>query len=144
MRIRGQANKGNLTIGVHCLLIKRKTLMNCFFLNCRQHYAHRSGSCWGTSTSLTPAGKAGQQSETPSGQFLSPGYRRSRGIALLDLLLTNTDNIIGRGSRREVRIAGSLGCSAHALTDFMISKTVVWARSEVKTFNFKEKKTSPV
>lgn len=125
-------------IGVYYRLIKRRTLMNCSFLNYRKHYAYRSWSCWGTSTNLTPAGKAGQQ-RSPRGQFLNPGYRGTRGIALLDLLLTNTDNIIGRGSQGEVRIGGSLGCSAYALTDFMISKNMGWAKSKVKTFNFRKK-----
>ena len=41
----------------------------------------------------------------------------TRGEALLDLVLTNAEESI-----REVKIGGSLGCSDHALVEFVILK----------------------
>ncbi|KAK4831258.1 hypothetical protein QYF61_016728 [Mycteria americana] len=48
------------------------------------------------------------------------------GGALLDMLLTNTDELI-----REVKIGGSLGCSDHALVKF----TVLRDMAQVEVFN---------
>ena len=45
--------------------------------------------------------------------------RHSRGEALLDLVLTNAEEII-----KEVTIRGSLSCSNYALVEFVISRNV--------------------
>ena len=47
------------------------------------------------------------------------------GEALLDLILTNTEKSI-----REVKIGGSLGCSDHALVEFVILKNVGLAKKK--------------
>ncbi|GAB0204051.1 hypothetical protein GRJ2_002870700 [Grus japonensis] len=52
--------------------------------------------------------------------------------ALLDLLLTNTDELI-----REVKIGGSLGCSDHALVEFTILRDMGQVKSRVRTLNFR-------
>ncbi|KAK4810483.1 hypothetical protein QYF61_004263 [Mycteria americana] len=43
----------------------------------------------------------------------------TRGDVLLDLLLTNAEELLG-----EVKIGGSLGCSDHALVEFMILRDI--------------------
>ena len=50
---------------------------------------------------------------------------------LLDLLLTNAEEII-----KGVKVGGCLGCSDHALVEFVISRDVGLAKSGVKTLNF--------
>lgn len=50
---------------------------------------------------------------------------------LLDLVLTNTDELI-----KEVKTGGSLGCSDHALVEFVILRNMSLAKSKVRTPNF--------
>lgn len=57
--------------------------------------------------------------------------RPTRGEALLDLLLTNAEEII-----KDVNVEGSLGCSNHALVEFVISRDVGLAKGGVRTLNF--------
>ncbi|KAK4811192.1 hypothetical protein QYF61_019823 [Mycteria americana] len=57
----------------------------------------------------------------------------TRGDALLDLLLTNTEELI-----REVKIDGSLGCSDHALVEFTILRDMGQAKSILKTLNLRK------
>ena len=56
----------------------------------------------------------------------------TRGEALLDLVLTNAEE-----STREVKIGGSLGCSDHALVEFVILKNAGLAKSSVRTLCFR-------
>jgi len=51
----------------------------------------------------------------------------------MDLVLTNVEELI-----KEVRIGGSLGCSAHALVEFVILRNMGLAKSRVRTLNFKK------
>jgi len=51
----------------------------------------------------------------------------TRGEALLDLVLTNEEESI-----REVKIGGSLGCSNHALVEFVMLKNAGPAKSRAK------------
>ncbi|KAJ7415207.1 hypothetical protein BTVI_38929 [Pitangus sulphuratus] len=55
----------------------------------------------------------------------------NRGEALLNLVLTNADELT-----KGVKVGGSLGCSDHALVEFVISRSVNLVRSKVKTLNF--------
>ena len=57
----------------------------------------------------------------------------TRGEALLDLVLTNAEESI-----REVKIGGSLGCSDHALVEFVILKNAGLAKSRVTTLCFRK------
>eukprot|EP00076_Gallus_gallus_P031122 XP_015155904.2 uncharacterized protein LOC107055427 [Gallus gallus] len=57
--------------------------------------------------------------------------RPTRGEALLDLLLTNAEEII-----KDVNVGGSLGCSDHALVEFVISRDVDLAKGGVRTLSF--------
>ena len=57
--------------------------------------------------------------------------RPTRGEALLDLLLTNAEETI-----KGVNVGGSLGCSDHALVEFVISRDVCLAKGGVRTLNF--------
>ena len=57
--------------------------------------------------------------------------RPARGEVLLDLLLTNAEEII-----KGFKIGGSLGCSNHALVQFVTSRKTGLAQSEVRTLNF--------
>ena len=57
--------------------------------------------------------------------------RLTRCEALLDLLITNEEEII-----KGVKVGGSLGCSDHALVEFVISRNVGLVKSGVKTLNF--------
>ena len=50
---------------------------------------------------------------------------------MLDLLLTNTVQLIG-----DIRIGGCLGCSDHALVEFVILRNVGLAKSRVRILNF--------
>ena len=51
----------------------------------------------------------------------------TRGEALLDLVLSNEEESI-----REVKIGGSLGCSNHALVEFVMLKNAGPAKSRAK------------
>ena len=50
---------------------------------------------------------------------------QTRGEALLDLVLINTEESI-----REVKTGGSLGCSDHALVEFVILKNAGLAKKK--------------
>jgi len=52
---------------------------------------------------------------------------------ILDLLVTNTSELIC-----DVKIAGSLGCSHHALVEFSVLKDVGQVKSIVSTLNFRK------
>ena len=58
--------------------------------------------------------------------------RPTRGEALLDLLLTNAEEII-----KDVNVGGNLGCSDHALVEFVTSRNVSLAKSGVRTLNLR-------
>ena len=57
--------------------------------------------------------------------------RPTRGKVLLDLLLTNVKEII-----KGVNVGGSLGCSDHALAEFVILRDVGLTKGGVRTLNF--------
>lgn len=79
----------------------------------------RQLSCWcGISISQMSAGKATQLKKLLD-QVLD---RPNRGEVLLDLLLTNIEEII-----EEVKIGGSLGCSDCALVEFTVYRNMVLA-----------------
>lgn len=50
---------------------------------------------------------------------------------LFDLVLRNMEELI-----KEVKIGGILGCSDHALVEFVISRNMGLAKSQVRTLNF--------
>ena len=54
-------------------------------------------------------------------KYYRDSYSLTRGEALLDLLLTNVEEIING-----VKVGGSLGCSDHALVEFMIRGMWAW------------------
>ena len=56
----------------------------------------------------------------------------TRGEALLDLVLTNAEESI-----RHAKIGDSLGCSDHALVEFVISKNVGLAKSRARSLCFR-------
>ena len=62
----------------------------------------------------------------------------TRGDALLNLLLTN-----GNQFSKEIEIGGSLGCSDHALVEFVIPRNVGLSRSRVRTLNFRRANFQP-
>jgi len=51
---------------------------------------------------------------------------------LLDLVLSHAEEMV-----REVKVGGSVGCSSHALVEFVVSRNVGLAKSGVKTLNFR-------
>jgi len=57
--------------------------------------------------------------------------RPTRGETLLDLLLSNAEDMI-----KCVKVGGSLGCSGHALAEFIISRNGGLEKSAVRTLNF--------
>ena len=59
----------------------------------------------------------------------------TQGEALLDLMLTNEEESI-----RDVKIGGSLGCSDHALVEFVILKNAGLAKSKARTPCFRRAK----
>ena len=58
--------------------------------------------------------------------------RLTRDEVLLDLVLTSAEEII-----KDIKIGGSLGCSDHALVEFMPWRNVSLAKSGVRTLNFR-------
>ena len=58
--------------------------------------------------------------------------RPTRGEALLDLVLTNTEEII-----KDIKIGSSLGCSNCAVVQSVISRSAYLAKSGVRTLNFR-------
>ena len=90
--------------------------------------------CWDSDTA------GGRQSrrflEPVEGKFLVQVLDGlTRGEALLDLVLTNAEERI-----REVKTGGSLGCSDHALVEFVILKNVGLAKSRARTLCFRRAK----
>ncbi|KAJ7408459.1 hypothetical protein BTVI_59453 [Pitangus sulphuratus] len=57
----------------------------------------------------------------------------SRGETTLDLALTNADELI-----KKVKIGGCLGCSDHALDNFVVSRNRGLAKNKVRTMNFRK------
>lgn len=55
--------------------------------------------------------------------------KRTRWEVLLDMVLTITEELI-----KELKIGGTLGCSDHALVDFVILRR--WARQKVKSWSW--------
>jgi len=59
----------------------------------------------------------------------------TRGDVLLDLLVTNTGELIG-----DIKVGGSLGCSDHALVVFAVLRGMGQVKSKVRTLNFRKAK----
>ena len=57
----------------------------------------------------------------------------ARGEALLDLLFTSAEELIG-----EVKTGGSLGCSDHALVEFSILRDTGCVKSRVRTLKLRK------
>ena len=93
----------------------------------RRHGARRLLSCWGTSPTLTSAGKVAWQAIGNPGDswihsldtednFLSQVIdSHARGDAILDLLVTNASELIG-----DIKTGGSLGFSDHTLVELAV------------------------
>ena len=58
--------------------------------------------------------------------------RPTRGEALLDVVLTNTEEII-----KDIKIGSSLGCSNCAVVQSVISRSAYLAKSGVRTLIFR-------
>ena len=58
--------------------------------------------------------------------------RPNRGEELPDLAFTNAEEII-----KDIKIGCSLGCSEHALVEFVISRNMSLVKSRVRILNFK-------
>jgi len=103
----------------------------------RRIYAHSLSSCWGTSTTLTSAVKVAQRTrqsrrflEFIEDNFLSQVMDSpTRGDAILDLISDASELI------SDVKTGGSLGCSDHALVEFIVLRDIGKARSIVRTLN---------
>jgi len=50
-----------------------------------------------------------------------------------DLLVTNTSELIN-----DIKTGGSLGCSDHTLVEFIVLSDKSWAKSKVRTLNFRK------
>ncbi|PKU48868.1 rna-directed dna polymerase from mobile element jockey-like [Limosa lapponica baueri] len=61
--------------------------------------------------------------------------RPTREDAILDLLVTNTSELIS-----DIKIGGSLGCSDHSLVDFAVLRDMGKMKSEVRTPKFRNAK----
>ncbi|PKU49594.1 nedd4-binding protein 2-like 2 [Limosa lapponica baueri] len=59
----------------------------------------------------------------------------TRGDAILDLLVTNTSELISN-----IKIGGSLGCSDHAPVDFAVLRDMGQGNSKGRTLNFRKVK----
>ncbi|KAK4805648.1 hypothetical protein QYF61_022406 [Mycteria americana] len=59
----------------------------------------------------------------------------TRGDAILDLLVTNTSELIG-----DAKTGGSLGCNDHALVEFTVLRDMGQVKSEVRSLNFRKAK----
>jgi len=81
-------------------------------------------------------GNPGRLLECIKGNFLSQATDSpARGDVILDLLVTNTSQLIS-----DVRIRGSLGCSDHALVEFADLRDKGQPKSKVRTLNFMKAK----
>lgn len=67
--------------------------------------------------------------------FLVQVLDRPTSGEVLDQVLTNMEEII-----KEFKIRGSVGCSDHALTEFMISNITGLAKNGVRTLHFRVKR----
>jgi len=94
--------------------------------------------CWKSGTASCKQSR--RLSECVKDNFLiQVRDKLTRGEKLLDLFLTNTDELI-----RKVMIDGSLGCNEHALVEFMIFSDMGQGKSRVKTLNFRRVEFSVV
>ena len=59
----------------------------------------------------------------------------TRGDAILDLLLTSANELIG-----DIRIGGCLGCSKHAMIEFMLQRDMRQGKSKIRKLNFRKAK----
>ncbi|KAK4827894.1 hypothetical protein QYF61_022317 [Mycteria americana] len=57
----------------------------------------------------------------------------TRGDVILDLMVTNTSQLIG-----DIKTGGSLGCSDHALVEFAVLRDMGQAESKARTLNFRK------
>jgi len=57
--------------------------------------------------------------------------------AMLDLLLTNANELIG-----DIKIGGCLGCSDHAMVEFMPQRDMRQAKSKIRKPNYRKAKFS--
>ena len=58
--------------------------------------------------------------------------RTTKGEVLLEMILTNVEEVV-----KDTNMEGSLGCNNHTLTEFVSSRNMVQAKSEVRILNFK-------
>jgi len=92
-----------------------------FYIQPQEHHNSKCLSCWGTLTTQTSAGKVAVSCRQSTGllectedNFLSQVIDdHSRGNAILDLLLTNVNELIG-----DIGVGGCLDCSDHAMVEF--------------------------
>jgi len=97
--------------------------MKCSYFDSRKPYARMLWSCWGTpGTLVSPSTASCRQSrrllQCVEDNFLIQATDSlTRGEVLLDLLLTNMEELIG-----DEKIGGSLGCSSHALVEFSLEQ----------------------
>jgi len=71
-----------------------------------------------------------------TGQLSEPGNRQPHlGEAVLDLLLTNTVQLIG-----DIRIGGCLGCGGHAVVEFTLFRDIGQVNSKIRKLNFRKAK----
>jgi len=93
--------------------------------SCKQPHSHRPWFSWGTSTTLTLAGKTIQLGRcNPGGSYLCRKViddnflmqvveEPTRKGVLLDLVLTNKEGLV-----EDVKVGGRLGCSDHEMVEF--------------------------
>ena len=57
----------------------------------------------------------------------------TRGDAILDLLLTSANELIGN-----IRIGGCLGCSDHGMVEFILQREMRRAKNKIRMINFRK------
>ncbi|KAK4830768.1 hypothetical protein QYF61_013257 [Mycteria americana] len=90
--------------------------------------------CW--KSSMASCRQSRRLLECTEDNFLSQVIDSpTSGDAILELMVTNTSGLIS-----DVKIRGSLGCSDHALVEFVVLRDMGQVKSKVRTLNFRKEK----
>jgi len=88
--------------------------------------------CWKSST--VSCRQSRRLLECTEDKFLNQARESpTRADVILDLLVTNASKLI-----RDIKIGGSLRCSDHTLVEFIVLSDKSWAKSRVRTLNFRK------
>lgn len=142
MRIKGQANRVDIVVGVYYTAPNQEEEVDKAFYrqlqnaSCSQALVlmgdfNHPNICWKDNTAKNKQSRRLLQNNADNFMTQVIGEPTRRG-ALLDLVLTNRDGLVGN-----MKVEGSLGCSDHEMLEFKILRGQSRAKSRTATLDFK-------